>query len=414
MTCVTSPPPPAAASPAAGPSWRLVALIAVVAMSLSLRPVATTIGPVLEEVSADLGLSATVSGVLTALPGLVFGLVAGVAVTLGRKMGPTAALVTGLAVLVAGLLLRTIVSSVPLLMLFSVVALAGAAVGNVLVPAFVKRHFPGREAGVMSAYAAALGVGAMAGALVSAPIAARSDHGWRLALGLWAGIAAIALFPWLVILIHERRRHGGSPPKPVRTQGQVWRSRQAIALAAFFGVQSMQAYVQFGWVPQMFRDAGLPATTAGSLGALIAGFGLPSGLLMPMVVARVRDLRPTMLLLGATLSAGYLGILLAPTTTPWLWAALLGISSAAFPTALALMTARTRVPGVTAKVSGFTQMCGYLLAAAGPFAIGALLRVTGGWTVPLVLLILCGPVLVVTGVLAGRHHVIDDDLAASA
>ncbi len=131
---------------------------------------------------------------------------------------------------------------------------------------------------------------------------------------------------------------------------------------------------------------------------------------MHLVVARMRDLRPVMVALGAILSVGYLGILWAPTMVSWLWATCLGLSACAFPAALALMTARTRAPGITVKVSGFTQMVGYLFAAAGPFAVGALLQATGGWTVPLVLLALCGPVLAVAGSLAGRPHIIDDDL----
>jgi CP family cyanate transporter-like MFS transporter len=396
-----------------GPRWRLVAVVAVLALSANLRPVATAVGPVLEEIRADLGLGPGVAGLLTAMPGLVFGLVAGVAVALARRLGVTRALVLAIVVLAGGLLLRTIATGSLGLLTLSALALSGAAIGNVLVPAFIKSHFPGREAGVMSGYAAALGVGAMAAVLVSAPLAHHAPGGWRAALGLWGLLALVAMVPWLGILVHERRRLGGPPARAAASGLRVWRSRQALALAAFFGVQSMQAYVQFGWAPQMFRDAGLSPTTAGSLGALIAFFGLPSGILMPLVVARVRDLRPIMIALGVLLSAGYLGILWAPTSLPWLWACCLGLSAFAFPTALALMTARTRRPVVTASVSGFTQTFGYLLAAVGPFAVGALLGLTGGWSVPLVGLALCGPLLAWTGVVAARPHMIDDDLLRS-
>ena len=398
------------AAPGPGPRWFLVALMAVLAMSFNLRPVATAVGPVLEEVSADLHLGPEIAGVLTALPGLVFGLIAGVSVALARRLGVTAALVVGLVILGVGLLARSLAGSAAVLILLTVVALSGAAIGNVLLPAFIKRHFVGREARVMSGYAASLGLGAMIAALVSAPVAAHVPGGWRSALGSWGLVALLALVPWLVMLVHERRLHGGAPPRAVAFNAQVWRSRQAVALAVFFGVQSMQAYVQFGWAAQMFRDAGLTPTAAGSLMALIAAFGVPSGLLMPLVVARVHDLRPIMIGLGVLLSAGYLGILWWPTTVPWLWATCLGLSAFAFPTALALMTARTRNPAVTAKVSGFTQSLGYRLAAAGPFAVGAMLAVTGSWHVPLIVLAACGPILAWTGVIAARHRFIDDDL----
>lgn len=392
------------------PRWTLVATVAVVVLSANLRPVATAVGPVLEEISTGLGLGSGTAGLLTALPGLVFGLIAGVAVALARRLGLTLSLVVALVVLAAGLLLRTVAGGPVSMILLTALALAGAGVGNVLVPAFVKTHFPGREAGMMSAYAVALGVGAMAAVLLAAPVAEVAPGGWRAALGLWGLAALVALLPWLVLLVHEWRRRGDAPPRASTGALRVWRSRQAVALAGFFGLQSMQAYVQFGWAPQMFRDAGLSATAAGSLGALISFFALPAGLVMPLVVARVRDLRLIMVALGLLLSVGYLGILWWPTTVPWLWASCLGLSGFAFPTALALMTARTRRPVVTAGVSGFTQMFGYLLAAVGPMAVGALLAATGSWTVPLVALAVCGPALAAAGVVASRPHVIDDDL----
>ena len=86
---------------------------------------------------------------------------------------------------------------------------------------------------------------------------------------------------------------------------------------------------------------------------------------------------------GVLQISGWAGMLLAPGTVPSLWAVSLGLSGFAFPTAIALITARSRAPHVTAQVSGFTQSLGYLLAAAGPLAVGALHDLTGGWTVPL-------------------------------
>ena len=175
MSPVTSgPTPDPRPAPRPGPRWSAFAVVAVIALSFNLRPVATAVGPVLEEIRTALGMSESVAGILTALPGLVFGLVAGIAVVLVRRLGVTTTLVVALLTLIAGLVARAFAGHSGLLLVGTVVALAGAAVGNVLVPAFVKRHFPGREAGVMSAYAAALGAGATVAALVSAPIAARA------------------------------------------------------------------------------------------------------------------------------------------------------------------------------------------------------------------------------------------------
>ena len=54
---------------------------------------------------------------------------------------------------------------------------------------------------------------------------------------------------------------------------------------------------------------------------------------------------------------------------------------------LTLIGLRARTSEGTAALSGFTQSVGYLIAAVGPFAVGLLYDATGGWTVPLVVLI---------------------------
>ena len=47
---------------------------------------------------------------------------------------------------------------------------------------------------------------------------------------------------------------------------------------------------------------------------------------------------------------------------------------------LTLIGLRARTPDGTAALSGFSQSSGYLLAALGPFAVGALHDATGSWT----------------------------------
>jgi CP family cyanate transporter-like MFS transporter len=173
----------------------------------------------------------------------------------------------------------------------------------------------------------------------------------------------------------------------------------------------MHAYVQFGWLPQIYRDAGLSAAYAGALQALLSGITIIGGLVMPTVIARSRTLAPHMLAFGALIVVGYLGLLLAPTTLPWLWAVLLGVAGFAFPTCIALITARTRDPAVTARLSGFVQPLGYLLAGLGPFAVGLLHDATGSWD--LVLWLLAGSAVPFTwaGLRVAKPVLVDEELA---
>lgn len=387
-----------------------VLVTAIVLVSINLRPGASSPGPVLQEVRDGLGMSAGTAGAMTGLPGLCFGLVGALAVAFARKVGMTAGIAIGLAAAAAGLLLRVATDSVPFFLLLTVVALSGMAVGNVLVPAWVKAH--GHTVVLMTVYGTGLVVGATVAVIVTAPVT-EATGSWQAGLGVWGVLLAVAVPLWVWLALRERRsptEHDVSGEAP---SGRVVHSPTAIALTVLFGIQSMHAYVQFGWVPTIYRDAGLSASYAGVLQGLLSGVGIVGALAMPTVIARGRGLRGLMVLFGLTLAVGYVGLLLAPATVPWLWAFSLGFSGLAFPTAIALITARTRHPSVTAQLSGFVQPIGYGLAAIGPFAVGLVHEATGDWTLVLVLLALTSVPLTLAGLRVARPAYVDDELERS-
>ena len=93
---MSSPPSPARRLPV-GP---LVAALAVATVALMLRPAATSLGPLLPEISDDLGGGGIGAGVLTALPPFIFGVLGLAAVPIGRRLGLSGAIVAALAVFV--------------------------------------------------------------------------------------------------------------------------------------------------------------------------------------------------------------------------------------------------------------------------------------------------------------------------
>jgi CP family cyanate transporter-like MFS transporter len=384
-----------------------ILLAAVVLVSINLRPGASSPGPVLEEVRDGLGMSAGVAGAMTGLPGLCFGLVGALAVGFARRVGMTAGIAIGLAAAATGLLLRVTTDSVPVFLLLSVLALAGMAVGNVLVPAWIKAH--GHAVVLMTVYGTGLVVGGTVGSLTTAPVTAARDS-WQTGLGMWGLLVLLAVPLWAWLALRERRtptEHSVSGEAPT---GRVAHSPTAIALTVLFGVQSMHAYVQFGWLPQIYRDAGLSASSAGALQALLSSVGIAGALAMPTVIARSRGLHVWMVSFGVMLALGYTGLLVAPATVPWLWALMLGLSGLAFPTAIALITARTRHPSVTAQLSGFVQPVGYALAAIGPFVVGLIHDATGDWSLVLVLLALTSVPLTLAGLRVASPTYVDDEI----
>ncbi|HEY9476172.1 MAG TPA: MFS transporter, partial [Mycobacteriales bacterium] len=196
---------------------------------------------------------------------------------------------------------------------------------------------------------------------------------------------------------------------------RVHASRTAWAIALFFGTQSASAYAIMGWMPQIYRDAGLTATHAGLLLAMTTGLCIPASLVLPSLATRLRHQGLLVVGLTALIGMGYAGLAFAPAHLPWLWALFLGLGNGGcFPVTLTMISIRSRFAENTAALSGFVQSTGYLISAIGPLAAGLLYEATHNWYLPIAML--AGFLLVqgVTGYLAGRPRFFEDDLAAPA
>jgi CP family cyanate transporter-like MFS transporter len=374
----------------------------IVLLALNLRALVASLGVVLETARTDLGISPTVAGVLTTLPVVCFG-VAGLAASGPvRRIGLHRSVVALLALVVLGLVLRATTSSAALFIAATALALVGAAVGNVVLPPLAKQHFPDRLPLISSLYGAAIMGGAALASFTTVPIA-DALGGWRSGLVVWAGLAGLTLLPWLLLARH-RVTAPTSPPVAYRS---LLRSPTAWALTGTFGVQSAQAYAQFGWFPAILVDAGLSEAHAGAMLGLLTLIGLPLTLSLPWLMGRAGD-RPLLpWFFAAATVAGWTGVLVAPSTATWAWAVLLGLGGGAFTWTLTMIGQRATSAESTTALSGFTQGVGYLLAGLGPFGAGALHDLTGGWTVPVAVLLVAGVGIGVLGSAVMRAAPVD-------
>lgn len=397
-------------APRTRPLGLLLLIVAVLVLSLNLRPGATSVGPLMEQVVTSYGQGAIASGLLTALPPLAFGAMGLLAVPIARRFGLTGTIVAAFVLVALGLLLRPLAGSFTLFVALSVLALLGPALGNVVVPAWIKLHGGARTVGLMTLYSVVLALGGSAGSALAVPMAGGAAQGWRDSLQVWGLVVVVPVVVWAVVL--TRTGHD-FPPAPPRGElgGSLLRSPTAVALTLMFSLQSLNAYTQFGMLPQILTEAGISPARAGALVAVIAGWGLVGGLVMPTVIARMPGLRWLVAGFGVLTATGYLGLLLAPTVSPLLWACVLGVGGFAFPTAIALLPARTRSPLVTARLSGTVQPVGYLLAALGPVAAGALLGATGSSAAVLWFLAGTGALLAVAGYRASLPRLVDQEIA---
>ncbi|MFC8425239.1 CynX/NimT family MFS transporter [Streptomyces sp. NPDC057236] len=400
-------------------AWRTrLLVVGIVLAALNLRPAITSLGALLEEVRDGLGMSGSVAGLLTSVPPLCFAVFGVTAPRLARRFGAGAVVCAGMVAIGAGLLIRPYVDGTAAFLATSALALMGIAVSNVLMPVIVKRWFPDRVGSMTGLYSMALALGTATAAAATVPLTDALGGNWRSGLALWAALAAAAVLPWLPFVRAREpeldgARAGRDAPAEAPVRLRITRSRTAWALAVFFGLQATAAYITMGWMAQIFRDAGVPAGTAGLLLAVIMVMGVPLAFVIPRLATRLPHQGPIVLVLGVSGLVGYAGLYFAPAAGAWVWALLLGVANCAFPLALTMVGMRARTGAGVAQLSAFAQSTGYLISIPGPLLVGVLYQHSGGWGLPIALMAgLMIPQMIV-GVLAGRPRTVEDEATTS-
>ncbi len=308
-------------------------------------------------------MSGTIAGMLTSMPALCFAVFGLTAPRLARRWGQEAIVCAGLVAIGLGVLVRPFAGGTVSFLLASALTLAGIAVSNILLPVIVKRRFPDRVGPMTGVYTMALALGTSIAAASTMPLTDAFGGDWHTGLVLWTVVAAVAVLPWFVIARSSRAARPatpagsahadgstgpagpGGPTEPARdaatvpaardqsvalhrsatrdqssadgdedagpraTPGlRITRSPTAWALAVFFGLQATGAYITMGWMPQMFRDAGVSASTAGVLLAVTMALGVPLSFVLPRLAARLPHQGGLVVALGACGLVGYAGL----------------------------------------------------------------------------------------------------------
>ncbi|KAB0633047.1 cyanate transporter [Burkholderia latens] len=352
------------------------ALALLVLAGLNLRPFLTAFGPVLDVVRADTGLGFRAAALLTTLPFVLMGVVAGIGVQLARRVGERRALLAALALIAAGCIARLRTGGSTGLVVTAIVAGAGVAVIQSLAPGLAKRWFVDRLPLAMGLYSAALVGGGAFGAVASPWLAAHG--GWHLSLAVWAAPALVTLALW-----RAKAPRDAVPAATVSPRVTAFvRIPRAWQLALFFGLSNSGYASLVAWLPAFYRSAGMSAQASGNLLAWMALLQAGGALAMPLLAKRSPDRRPALWLTLALQAAGFAGFATMPAFAPWLWVASAGLGLGGF-FSMSLIVTLDHLPDarLAGALAAFVQGIGFLIVAASPWLIGWLRDAGGGFAI---------------------------------
>jgi len=367
----------------------LFAFLALICISLVLRPPLAAIGPLLQEIALSLNLNASQQSLLTSIPVFCFGLGAFLSPWLTRRLGLNVTMLIVLTVLLIALVAR-VLFGFELLLMGTIFVGLGIAITNVLLPTLVRNDFKERASLMTSFYTTLLAIAAslMAGFAV---ILSNVLGGWQWVLLLTAAPAFFAILFWLP-RFRAGQSHVRVSAESAKSESRaVYRSSIAWAILGYFGLQSLGFYVVLGWLPTILIDAGLTPEAAGAFLGLATAIGIPSGLALAPLISKLRSLSWLAVLASALTAAGF-ALIAWMQTNEMVKNELLLVTAAAliafgqsanFPISLSLIATRASTQAQTTTLSAFSQGWGYLIAGVGTFAFGAIGSQMPNWSVVL-------------------------------
>jgi CP family cyanate transporter-like MFS transporter len=353
---------------------RPVLVLAGIALAaLALRPQIIAIGPLVDAIDRDLGVSHTVTGLLGTIPLLCMGVFAPAAGPLAARVGATRAMTLVLLTIgIAGIARAVAPGAVGVIALTVPIGI-GIAIGNVLAPVIVKTTFADRPLLATGLFAFGIQIGAGAGGALAVPLA-DALGGWRDSLLVISLVCAAVAVAWVPV---ARAVH--MPAATQRAPTLPWRSAAAWRLAIMFAFVSTTYYGTGAWLADAFVEHGWSEARAGSLIGILNVTALGGTLLIAFAGDRIGS-RRTYLVGGLSLVlAGLLLAILVPAAG--IAAALLmgfGIGCG-FSLSMALPVDVAHDGASVAATTGLMLLVAYTIAAASPVGLGAIRDLTGSY-----------------------------------
>jgi CP family cyanate transporter-like MFS transporter len=361
------------------PAWLIVLLVAV--MGLNLRASLGSIPPLLDDINRDLPLNSTAAGLLTSVAVVFMGLCAPLGQRLGARIGPEVAAGLMMQVLAVSGLMRVLPWGGLGLLFFSA-AVAGAAMGGIssLMPALIAHRVPRIRGFAMGIYSTGLASGVAVAAAVAVPWE-QWLGGWRPSLAAWGAIAALTGAVWLLAVPKMRGSSGTPVLRPVAVDHRIpWRSATAWWVTLYTTGNMIVGFSGLAWVTPLYASLGKSAHEAAAMLVLFQLVQLAAMLTLPAITDFTTDRRPMLTLMTVATATGILLLLIDPLMFAVPAVVLFGVGVGGGSTlGLVLIVDATDNQSDAARLGAMTLLVAFLAGALGPFVMGMLRDLSGGF-----------------------------------
>ncbi|MFH7820022.1 MFS transporter [Neobacillus thermocopriae] len=342
-------------------------IIALFIASLNLRPAINSIAPLLESIRSDLGMSAAVASLLTAIPVLCMGIFSPVAVKAGGKWGIERIIGLSLVIIGIGTVIRLFTNSVLFLVTTAFIAGIGIALIGPLLSGFIKQHFPNHVPSMVAVYTVALTLGAAFSSALSTTLE-NSFNSWQISLAFWAIIAFVAAVIWWLFVNQQVKKSAHTATAGTKVQ-LPWGNGKAWILTLSFGLMAMLFYSITAWLPQIIEGMGYTKNYATIALTIFVAVQIPVSLVLPILLKRFPSRRLWLVVESILELVGL--ILLVLNVEPLVASALIGIGAGGlFSLNLLLPIDATDNAHEAASWSAMIQSAGYVIGALGPIILG--------------------------------------------
>lgn len=387
-------------------------LFGMIFVASTLRAPLTSVGPVIELIKSDLEISNSLAGFLTTIPLILFGFVSPMVSKIVTKLTMSSTILYSLVILLIGLLLR-VSGDIGLFIIGTILLGVAIAFGNVCLPSYVKWRFPLQIGLFTGVYSATMNFTAGLGGGLSYPLSEITPLGFRLSLSFWVVLTILAIIFWIPqVKSGKQQEVQATKEMQNKVQGPKVRmstSKLAWVVALTMAMQSMVFYTVIAWMPTILIDKGLSPTAAGYLLMLNQFSQVPMTFIFPIIASKMQNQKLLVTIVSMLFILGFSLLFSQSYIVLIVGIIIAGFGmGAGFSLCMTFFSIRARTNAGSISLSGFGQSVGYFIAAIGPFLIGFLHDLLGGWDIGIISLIIISVLFYIFALQAANDQYVED------